>query len=53
MKKRRFGNTNPIVNVTIVMFIFLEKNLKLEALFYCINNLAGKSPSQLVFYPEP
>ena len=49
MKKRRLENINLIVNVAIVMLIILEWNFQLEALFYCINNLVGKSPSQLDF----
>ena len=53
MKKRHLGNINAIVNVIIVMFIFMEWSLKLEALFYCITKLAGKSPFQLDISPEP
>ena len=60
MKDRRLGNTNLIVNVTIVVLIFLELNFRLEVLSYYRTNfclkihlnwkksiLIGKSPSQL------
>ena len=49
MKKRRLGNTNPIANVAIVMFNFLEWNFELKALFYYTTNFCVKVHSEWTF----
>ena len=48
MKDRCLGNTNLIVNVTIVILTFLEWNFRLEALSYYRISFLCKSPFELV-----